>query len=429
MFHSLIVVSLLCLFAPGPDEPPRPDPKKPVDYARWFNYQHVRVLLANAMTQHEEAFAQYTDDPQARQLATDVDAAQWNAEQRAQIDRWLAKNKPVLDLVKTACAERSCYFLRPMEPPDLLPAKLTWVPAFRHVATALAARARMQLLANNVGGTMDDVVTLLRVAAHVGTQPSREEYVAGLDIMALTYGVLLDIPRLAKTPPKYADVVGRLNEADHTPRDIGRNLDFERLRLLDAAQRYLRDADADGRYESAELPTNLGLPESKVKLDPPPDLDEVIKEIDAYLAGWRTVADDLAPARAHGDKLRQKTGAPKSLVAALAVDWSAPILQRRTVMALQRAARTVLHLHAHHAAHGEWPKDLKEALIAELPTAGEDPVSGQSFVYRVPDGQPRLYSIGLNGKDDGGEVYREGGVPAWGPEGDFVFWPRVTAGE
>lgn len=52
-------------------------------------------------------------------------------------------------------------------------------------------------------------------------------------------------------------------------------------------------------------------------------------------------------------------------------------------------------------------------------------VPGNPFIYRLQNGQPLLYSVAANGRDDGGCH-----TGSWGDDGDseprpvdYVFWP------
>jgi hypothetical protein len=76
---------------------------------------------------------------------------------------------------------------------------------------------------------------------------------------------------------------------------------------------------------------------------------------------------------------------------------------------------------------GQYPEDLAElqqfGYIKEIPI---DPFSDQPLVYKKTADNFTLYSIGLNFKDDGGQVYRDekGILRLWDYEfGDAVFWP------
>ncbi len=87
--------------------------------------------------------------------------------------------------------------------------------------------------------------------------------------------------------------------------------------------------------------------------------------------------------------------------------------------ASRAATRVLLHVHLYKADNGEWPKTL-EALPGELATKLVDPFANRAFRYRIVDGGPLLYSLGLNCKDDGGKQDPE----MWDTQaGDLVYWP------
>ena len=78
-------------------------------------------------------------------------------------------------------------------------------------------------------------------------------------------------------------------------------------------------------------------------------------------------------------------------------------------------------------ARGSYPESLA-ALAPEFGPLPPDPMSGQTFRYeRTADGRFRLWSVGWNGKDDGGTVALTG-TPASKnrninfEQGDWV-WP------
>ena len=68
----------------------------------------------------------------------------------------------------------------------------------------------------------------------------------------------------------------------------------------------------------------------------------------------------------------------------------------------------LLHLavNLYHDRHGKWPEDLSDLAPDILPVVFEDSYSKSGFAYRVEgEGDDRgyqLYSVGSNGKDDGG---------------------------
>ena len=100
-----------------------------------------------------------------------------------------------------------------------------------------------------------------------------------------------------------------------------------------------------------------------------------------------------------------------------------PSLQRTFVLhtgwrTQRNGVRLVAHLMAYHKEHGRYPDALDVFDDREFAI---DPFAEQSFVYRVTDDGFVLYSVGADGRDDGGRsvsrVTDEGGdVLIWPPE-------------
>ena len=88
----------------------------------------------------------------------------------------------------------------------------------------------------------------------------------------------------------------------------------------------------------------------------------------------------------------------------------------------RRGTTIVVSLHAHAAEHGGSPDSLQEVDMRSE-TVRIDPYSGQGFVYKLLDGKPLLYSVGLDGKDNGG-THDDHALLSERAEGhDFVFLP------
>ena len=110
----------------------------------------------------------------------------------------------------------------------------------------------------------------------------------------------------------------------------------------------------------------------------------------------------------------------------------------------QRDATLVaLALELHRRRTGDWPMSLEELTPQLLPAVPPDRYDGKPLKYRIVDGQPVLYSVGVDRDDDGGRVPEHGNVHAqrWQPpsaieelkaagsphlpDGDWVLWPPV----
>jgi hypothetical protein len=68
--------------------------------------------------------------------------------------------------------------------------------------------------------------------------------------------------------------------------------------------------------------------------------------------------------------------------------------------------RAALALQEYRQAHGRFPASLERLAPDVLPRIPIDPFSGRPLLYRVKAGGAILYSVGENGKDDGGDPRR-----------------------
>jgi hypothetical protein len=121
------------------------------------------------------------------------------------------------------------------------------------------------------------------------------------------------------------------------------------------------------------------------------------------------------------------------LLPALSVAFDAG---ERTVQQ-REAIEAVIALELWRRRHGAWPASLDELVPAYLPALPADRVDGQPLRYVVRDGQPVLYSIGRNRRDDGGQPSSNANdaqpirfgppAPRWDassePDGDWILWP------
>lgn len=85
-----------------------------------------------------------------------------------------------------------------------------------------------------------------------------------------------------------------------------------------------------------------------------------------------------------------------------------------------RLIYTALRLEHHRKTRGQYPPSLDALGRDPLFT---DPFSGQPFIYRRSGTDFALYSVGPNGKDDGGESHPEGGMSPGHP-GDLLLEPN-----
>jgi hypothetical protein len=85
-------------------------------------------------------------------------------------------------------------------------------------------------------------------------------------------------------------------------------------------------------------------------------------------------------------------------------------------------ARTGVALEQHRLAQGEYPQTLEALAPRFINRVPQDPIGGQPFRYRLTqDKHFILYSLGWNGKDDGGSaaLNKSGSVDL--DNGDWVW--------
>jgi hypothetical protein len=97
-----------------------------------------------------------------------------------------------------------------------------------------------------------------------------------------------------------------------------------------------------------------------------------------------------------------------------------------------------LALEMYHRHHGQYPQSVQELVPELLPIVPLDRITGDPVKYRVIDGRPVVYSVGVDRKDDGGRppIIRgeidntaaaswpqPGQTPGKIPDGDWVLFP------
>ncbi len=97
---------------------------------------------------------------------------------------------------------------------------------------------------------------------------------------------------------------------------------------------------------------------------------------------------------------------------------------RGEVLTQQRDAMlTVIALELHRRREGHYPEMLEQLTPSPLPAVPLDRFTGKPLCYRLIDGQPLVYSTGMDRDDDGGRPHRMGNDLAerWEP------WKKVSA--
>lgn len=181
----------------------------------------------------------------------------------------------------------------------------------------------------------------------------------------------------------------------------------------------------------------------------------------------RAAADDALPPWRHDERA---SGEAYARLVATGVYHGVPIIEalgfsddtgpmvkasasRDRVEAQRWVAMTLIALELHRRETGVWPQRLDELVPAFMPRMPLDPFDGQPVRYVPPAGEgefPMLYSVGVDGVDDGGQepvgeqerrltqqfdmwatarsvemrAFSVQEAPTGSGRGDWVMWPR-----
>lgn len=254
-------------------------------------------------------------------------------------------------------------------------------------------------------GKVDEALESLLVLARAGFQQERSFLITGLVGSAMRGMAWKGLERLSMDAPPSPEALEKAEEAlaalSRKRASAHENWEVERLVGLGAIEEYYRPSTF-GMLSGADLGLLRWVQEA---LTHPIDRTrQELEETYALLAKEGVTASELAA--------QERRTAGQGMFARMllpALGKSCLTFQRD--LALERGTRLLLRIRAHRLRHGAYP-DAVEPL--------EDPFSGKPFVYRKLEGDRfLLYSVGLNGKDEGGIVdYRE-----YDPTrtGDLVF--------
>ena len=358
----------------------------------------------------------------------------WSKKEFPLLAGWLAANEKPLTLLVAASKRPRRYDPLVPENGSVIAVLLPAVSQYREAARALTARAMLRVDEGKLDEAWEDLLACHRLARLVGQGPT---FIEGLVTIAMDrmacagdQGLLqharptpaqiarmradLDkLPPLPKMVDKinlgerfvYLDGVGMIAREgfgaltnlsyDSKPKSLYESLmDSTAMTAIDWDQVlrmgnswYDRMADAYGKPTRAERQSALG------KIDG--DLRKLTKEA----KDWKSLGLSMlgGPQKAISERLGQiLVGLISPAVLA------ASIVDDRATMQFD-LTRLAFALAAYHADRGTYPArlaDLAPKYVVEVP---KDMFNASELHYRQEGGGYLLYSVGVNGKDDGGK--------------------------
>ncbi|MBN2561720.1 MAG: hypothetical protein JXQ75_12400 [Phycisphaerae bacterium] len=414
------------------DRPPPLTFDKHIDYIAWYNDFIRQGKKRNAY----ELYKGFCTDKNGQggipvmegvvgEQYNQVKGRVWDTKDYPELAAYIGKCAPYFEILKKAVKRKDYWQPAPPDTKLLLSLMMPNLPSSRTAARALVVQAWMKQ-DDQPKALIDAYQTVLRNAHHIEQGNMLISLLVGTALRAL----VLEDARAALSEEILRDEdVSRTYKIIHRyppdPRNRSRAYITEWTTALDTLQFLCADGKIDAsRWKSigfpleGEHPLRGFDPSATVR-----SVDTRFGELTRIVAGPLTVETVRESERFETQHAPTVQRNPFLKVFTPGLTRSHQLLVRAE--ASRRGTLLTLALHAHHAKHGEWPESLdkigKKLGLKGLEELRKDPFSDKDFTYKLMDGQPLLYSVACDGKDDGGRHDEKWGESEGG--GDYVFWP------
>lgn len=346
---------------------------------------------------------------------------------------WLDRNAEALDLVCQASLKPRYYLplVSLSGPPELINLFRSSLCIPRGFAGALCARARLRCRSGEFGSAWDDLLAVHRLARLQQQQPFllSSMLAATIEMNGFQAAKAL-IARTGQDPDRELRAL-RDMQALEPLNNIARAVACgERFYVCDAIA-----ALSQGRVSMEELAQWPSRPHSRVRsvanldwnemlrvnnrwydqmlaaleLPPSPARRQALNDFGRRMTAWLTpeppTAGQITLYRLGGWPTRRLLSreVARAVAAYLIPDVKKVAETHDAARMAFEVEKTALALACHKARHGRRPARLDELVGDLLKEVPADVFSGKPLVYR-PEGEGYvLYSVGINGRDDGGE--------------------------
>ncbi len=358
----------------------------------------------------------------------------WSEKDYPHIFSWLKINKK--PLVHVLEATRRPDYFHPLVPPQkrelLLMAQNSNVHLYREFANALTARAMWKVEEGKFDAAWEDLLACHRLGRLLGRNAWIVDTFAGFHAdQSATAATLVYIERSKLTSRQSMECLKEVQALSPMP-PLADKLDVaERIIFLDAFQSIRRGGD--GALEmipggSGKKPSQVEL-EALGKIDWEPGLREANRWYDRIVTAMRhkeRVERDTELKKLEADlkALRKEISKPEKpflislligkgdkmigkLIGDNLIVLMLPALEK-LVQTQDRLEQEHRNLHiafalaAYHADNGRYPAKLDDLAPKYLTSVPNDLFSGKPLIYRLEGKGYFFYSVGVNGKDEGG---------------------------
>jgi hypothetical protein len=367
----------------------------------------------------------------------------WSAKENPQMAGWLAINEKPLALVFEG-TKRSHYF-SPSVPrksekrsAGLITVPLPGVQKSRWVAEALAARAMLRLGQGKYDQAWQDLLACHRLGRLVGRGATLIEGLVGLAIDGLAgVGDISFLNRVKEDTKRLQDCLHDLQSLPPLPVIADKVNIAERFVFLDTVMKldrfgipYMESLSGKPAEESNPLRNLMGdLMLQGIDWDPALRninlwFDRIVliareKDRASRAKQWDQINADLKAIKEKldsgelGETIVEEKLDPRArgkVVGDILILLMTPAVQRLSDSAdrlkqVQDNLCVGFALAWYHCDHGHYPKSLDALAPKYLQQIPKDIFSGKPLIYRPSERGFVLYSVGMNGKDDGGQGY------------------------
>lgn len=404
--------------------------ERPLDAAC---FDKVRALLKMQKPAEADAFVSLRQfvlrDADAAKGNADVDAASarydellssagWKSEQAPVIANWLKANERSLNLMVEASARERFYVpaVCDTEPAMFMQAKYPYLNAIRDMATALKVRALLRLGSGDFDGFRKDTLAVLRFARLASQSPVLVGKLVAIGCEALGNSIINVSAAGGNLTAEQCDrLFADLGELPPAGPDVGDCFEFsERFMMLDVMVNFAVYGPVQGARIIKGDRANI-----KPMETPGKDWDAALRKCNGWFDRLAAVGKEpthalrmkaSAQIEKDAEELHKKTSGMFSAFApiednliSILIPTSGRAFQTQTRIAMDRELTQIaLAMRAYQARNGKYPASLAELSPKYLKTIPTDRFTEKPLVYRLEGAGYVIYSLGPNGRDDGG---------------------------
>ncbi len=360
----------------------------------------------------------------------------WKAADFPHVADWLKANEKPL-AVAVEATKRPDYFnplvSRRREPGSLIGAPMPGVQKCRQLAVALTARAMLRVGEGKYDDAWQDLLACHRLGRLVARGATLIEMLVGVALGHIASSATLAY--LERAPLTSRQILERLKELQALPPmpPLADKIDLgERFVFLDCAQFIRRRGFEAIESLAGEKPTKPAPQLDKLlasfdwtsvlrdgnrwydrlaaalRLKDRAAREQTLARIDHELRTLKggipeqveEVRDAIREVRDPGKHIRKAIG--NTLITLLLPDVRKMQTSHDRTEQTQRNLRFAFALAAYRRDNGRYPAKLADLAPRYLPAVPDDIFSGKPLIYRPSEKGYLLYSVGANGKDDGG---------------------------